>query len=117
MNIYPTRRAIALMAAGAGPALLVALAAPNLWLIAAGWVLLVFSLMAVDLVLAPSPAGLELRAVTPRSLGVGRPGEAVVRAAFEGAAPRRLEIATGGDARVAVQPERRALTVTDGAAE
>jgi uncharacterized protein (DUF58 family) len=117
VNIYPTRRAIALMAAGAGPALLVALAAPNLWLIAAGWVLLVFSLMAVDLVLAPSPAGLELRAVTPRSLGVGRPGEAVVRAAFEGAAPRRLEIATGGDARVAVQPERRALTVTDGAAE
>ena len=105
------------MAAGAGPALLVALAAPQLWLAAAAWVLLVASLMAVDLVLAAPPSRLDLRAATPRTLGVGRSVEAAVRASFAGAAPPRLEIATGGDDRLGVQPARRTVAVRGGAAE
>ncbi|MDB5419642.1 MAG: hypothetical protein JWP50_3061 [Phenylobacterium sp.] len=116
MTVYPTRRAIALMAGGAGPALLVALGAPQLWLAAAGWVLLVMALLAVDLVLSVSPARLELWAELPPSLSVGRQAQAVVHAVFEGAAPRAVELATGGDQHLRILPERGRLRLQAGRA-
>jgi uncharacterized protein (DUF58 family) len=117
MVLYPTRRAILLMAAGAVPAVLVALAAPQLWLAAAGWVLLVLALMAADLAMAAAPAGVEVDLAAPRTLGVGRPGEAQLTATFAGQAPQTVDFATGGDERLDVAPSRRRARVAGRRAE
>lgn len=117
MVLYPTRRAIVLMAAGGAPAVLVALAAPQLWLAAAGWVLLILAAMAADLALAAAPAGASVGLAAPASLGVGRAGEARLTATFSGTAPREVEFASGGDERLAVVPERRRARVSRRAAE
>jgi uncharacterized protein (DUF58 family) len=117
MVVYPTRRAIVLMAAGAAPAVLIALAAPQLWLAAGAWVLLSVALMAADFAMAAAPAGAEVGVVAPVALGVGRAGEARLSATFSGAAPRELELATGGDERLLVHPERRRARVAARAAE
>lgn len=111
MTAYPTRKAILLMAAGAGPALAVALAAPHLWVLAGGWVLLVGALIAADLAMAVPPRALDLRATTPPMLGVGRAGEMAIAAGFERAAPAALELALGGDEHLEASPVRPRLQV------
>jgi uncharacterized protein (DUF58 family) len=116
MTLYPARRAIVLMAAGAVPALFVALLAPGAWLAAAAWVLLVAAMVVTDLVLAVAPTSLHLQAVTPRMMGVGRPEPVQVEARFEGRAPRQIELAAAGDERLQIHPARQQLAVTDGGA-
>jgi uncharacterized protein (DUF58 family) len=117
MTLYPTRRAIVVMAAGAAPALFVALIAPQAWLAAAAWVLLVAAIIVADLVLAVAPASLELQAVTPRMTGVGRPEPVALQARFEGRAPRQIELAVAGDERLQLHPLRQRLEITGGQAE
>ncbi|THD74592.1 MAG: DUF58 domain-containing protein [Phenylobacterium sp.] len=102
------------MAIGAGPALVVALAAPQAWLAAAGWVLVAAALIVVDLALAVSPRALEVSVTAPKVMGVGRLGALGVEARFKTAAPRTLELAVAGDERLQVHPVRQGLT-PDGA--
>ncbi|HEY3696839.1 DUF58 domain-containing protein [Phenylobacterium sp.] len=107
--IYPTRRAVAVMAAGAPVALVAALAAPHLWVIGAAWVLATAGLVLADVWLAPSPRGLRLSLTAPGALGMGAPGEAVVEAAFRGPRSPKLQVALGADARLGVEPARQTL--------
>lgn len=116
MRLYPTRRAIALMAVGALPALAVALAMPGLWTAAAAWIVLAAGLMLADLMLAASPRGLTLEMAAPRFLGVGRPETGRVTAAFAGRAPSRVELAVGVNERLVAEPDRRSVKVEAGRA-
>jgi uncharacterized protein (DUF58 family) len=109
--IYPTRRAIVATALGAPVALAVGLIAPGWWIAAAAWVLAAVGLMLFDAWLAPSPGGLTLDFTPPSGLGVGRRDEARVAAAFESAAPRRLELALEVDERLSVEPDRAGLSL------
>ena len=52
MRLYPTKRAICLTALGAPVALGVALAAPQLWGVAAAWIVMTAGLLLADALLA-----------------------------------------------------------------
>lgn len=118
MVLYPTRRAIALTAAGALPALGVAVAAPGLWTAAAGWVVLALGLMLADVLLAASPRRLAVSTQLPKLMGVGRPEPATLTAAFEGpGAPRRVELAIGLNDRLTAEPDRLSAPLSDGRAQ
>lgn len=90
--IYPTRRAIVLAAVGAPVSLLVGLLAPGYWIVVGAWLVLIGGLILVDALLGPTRAAATLSVETVGVLGMGAAGTAVLRAAFEGAAPPRAEI-------------------------
>ena len=117
MQLYPTRRAIVFAALGAPVALSVAMALPQAWAGAAAWIILTGGLMLADVLLAASPASLALAVRAPAAMGLGRPSEAVITAAFAGGAPRSLEVALGADERLEVAPERQWLRLEGPAAE
>jgi uncharacterized protein (DUF58 family) len=117
MILYPTRRAITLMAVGAAPAIAVALLAPGLWTAAAAWIVLAIGLMLADALLAAPPRRLELALAAPRVLGVGRPETARLTAAFGKGGPREVELAVGVDARLAATPDRQIVRTFEGRAE
>lgn len=117
MRLYPTRRAIALMAVGAAPALAVALAAPGLWTAAAAWIVLAVGLMLADALLAAPSRGLELAWAAPRVAGVGRPETARLTAAFGKGGPREIELAVGVNDRLAAVPDRQIVRTHEGRAE
>jgi uncharacterized protein (DUF58 family) len=117
MRLYPTRRAIVLMAAGALPALAVAVAAPGMWTAAAAWIVVAAGLMLADVALAAPPRAIRLEVETPGHLGVGRPGAARLAAEFAGRAPRAVELAVGVNERLAAAPERQTQRVVAGRAE
>lgn len=105
------------MAAGAAPALAVALLAPGLWTAAAAWIVLAAGLMLADALLAPPPRRLALEVAAPRVMGVGRPEAARLIATFEGRAPAEVELAVGVDARLRADPERATVRTSGGRAE
>jgi len=105
------------MAAGALPALAVAVAAPAMWTAAAAWIVLALGLMLADVLLAASPRRLTVQAVAPRIMGVGRPEPAKLTAAFEGAAPRTIELAIGLNDRLTAEPDRMTVRLHGGRAE
>jgi len=117
LRLYPTRRAIALMAIGAAPALGVALAAPGMWTAAAAWIVLAMGLMLADLLLAAPPRRLSLQLAAPRVVGVGRPETARITAAFAGRGPREVELAVGVNERLAATPDRQIVRTFEGRAE
>jgi len=114
MQLYPTRRAILFAAAGAPIALGVAMALPQAWAAAAAWIVLTVGLMVADVLLAASPGRLALAVETPAVMGLGRPAEALITAAFTGGAPSRVEVALGADARLEIAPERQWLSLEGG---
>lgn len=111
---YPTRRAILLAAAGAPVGLLVCLAAPQLWGIAALWVLAVAALMAADGLLAPPARRLSLSVAAPALLGVGRSAAAAVAAAFDGPSPGRLELAVEVSDNLSARPAQPSIALNAG---
>jgi uncharacterized protein (DUF58 family) len=115
--IYPTRRAVVLMGAGAPFALGLATAAPSLWIAAAGWILGVLGLMGLDAWLAPSSRGLTLDVEAPRELAtVAEPEPMAVHLSFRGRSPRHVEATLKTNAKIAAAPERRRGEVIDRAA-
>jgi len=116
MILYPTRRAIVLAAAGAPLALLVAAAAPGLWVAAAGWILLTAALLVADAALAAPVGALALAIEAPGLMSVGRQAELRVEARFARAAPRELEIAVAFGERLGLSADRSRAPVCDGAA-
>ena len=114
MRLYPTRLAIGLAALGAPLALGVALAAPRFWSAAAAWVLMTVGLMLADALLAARPSRLALTLNAPRAMGLGRAEDATVEAAFQGGAPREIELALGVNARLAASPVRQRLKLGGG---
>ncbi|MEW5685958.1 MAG: DUF58 domain-containing protein [Pseudomonadota bacterium] len=117
MRLYPTRRAIALMAVGAAPALAVAMLSPGLWTAAAAWVVLALGLMLADLLLAPPPRQVTVAAAAPGVMGVGRGEDLTLSATFARRAPAQVELAVGVDARLAARPDRLTVRPEGGRAE
>ncbi|HEX7944350.1 MAG TPA: DUF58 domain-containing protein, partial [Phenylobacterium sp.] len=66
---------------------------------------------------AASPRRLTVQAVAPRVMGVGRPEPAKLTAAFEGAAPRTIELAIGLNDRLSAEPDRMTVRTHAGRAE
>lgn len=117
MILYPTRRAITLMAVGAAPAIATALLAPALWTAAAAWIVLAMGLMLADALLAVPPRRLELALAAPRVVGMGRPETARLTAAFGKGGPREVELAVGVNERLAAAPDRQIVRTFEGRAE
>ncbi|OWQ97744.1 DUF58 domain-containing protein [Sphingopyxis witflariensis] len=98
--IYPTRRAIYLLLAGAPLALALGLIRPELWLVAPGWIAVVLACLLLDAVAGASPRHLALDARFPHQVGVGDPFDMTLSATGR-AVPRRAEIAIAMDERIA----------------
>ena len=70
-GLYPTARAVLLMAAGAPVALVIGVMAPALWTIGFAWMLLVVLLLAADALLAPGQAQVVADLRLPGTAPVG----------------------------------------------
>ncbi len=100
--IYPTRRAILLLLAGAPAALLLGLIRPELWLFAPGWIAFLVACLLVDALAGAHPRHLKLDAKYPHQVGVGDPFDLKLTAASERGVPRHAEVALAVDERLAV---------------
>ena len=98
--IYPTRRAIYLLLAGAPMALALGLVRPELWLVAPGWIGVILACLIVDTIAGANPRHLSLDARFPHQVGVGDPFDLSL-AATGAAMPQRAEIALALDERLA----------------
>ncbi len=112
--IYPTRRAVAVMALGAPVALAAGLTQSGLWVSGLAWVLAAAGLILADAWLAASPGKLSLALDAPRSLGVGAEAEGWIRVAFDGSAPRLVETAASAGERLGVEPVRQVVSLSGG---
>src|SRR6202012_4641212 len=80
--IYPTSRAVLLMAVGAPVALLIGLMSPGYWVVGGGWAALIVGLVLLDAFVGPARAKVELTIDSPRTLGMAGEGALNVKAAF-----------------------------------
>ena len=96
--IYPTRRAIYLLLLGAPMALGLGLVRPELWLVAPGWIGVIFACLILDTIAGASPRQLSLDARFPHQVGVGDPFDLAL-AATGAAVPPRAELALALDER------------------
>jgi len=114
MNLYPTRRAILLAAAGAPVALLVAALVPGMWIAASAWIVMTAGLLVADAALAAPAHTLELKVSAPAVTGVGRSDMVEVAVRFQRQSPGELELAIGSDERLEFAMERQRLRLQDG---
>ncbi|SNT06881.1 DUF58 domain-containing protein [Sphingopyxis indica] len=98
--IYPTRRAIFLLLAGAPAALALGLVRPELWLVAPAWIGVIAACLILDILFGASPRRLALDARFPYQVGVGDPFELTLAARSSGTVP-------GGGAELALQVDER----------
>ena len=98
--IYPTRRAIYLLLAGAPMALALGLIRPELWLVAPGWIGVIIACLILDCVVGASPRHLTLDARFPHQVGVGDPFDLSLTASGR-SVPPRAELALALDERLA----------------
>ena len=98
--IYPTRRAIYLLLAGAPLALALGLIRPELWLVAPGWIAVILACLLLDAIAGSNPRHLALDAHFPHQVGVGDPFDMTLSATGR-AVPRHAEIAIAIDERIA----------------
>lgn len=117
--IYPTRRAVILMAAGAPVALAAGVLSPAGWLSGPAWVAVLALLVTLDAMAGGSRAGLILEAPEPLLAAVGRPGVAGLRVRFgaRGRAPATVEAALSGSARLGLEQGARRAPVIGRAAD
>ena len=91
--ISPTLRAIFLMLLGLPVMVAIALMAPELWIVAAGWIAGVGALIAVDTVLGASVRHYSAKVTLPPLLYVGSADDLKIELEFEaGPLPGRIEI-------------------------
>ncbi|WP_432768502.1 MAG: DUF58 domain-containing protein [Sphingopyxis sp.] len=98
--IYPTRRAIYLLLAGAPLALALGLIRPELWLVAPGWIAVILACIMIDAVAGAHPRHLALDTQVPHQVGVGDMFDLTLVARGP-ALPRRAELALALDDRLA----------------
>lgn len=98
--IYPTRRAIYLLLAGAPMALALGLIRPELWLVAPGWIAIVVTCLILDTITGANPRHLALDARFPHQVGVGDSFDLALAASGR-ALPPRAELALALDERLA----------------
>lgn len=110
--IYPTSRAVFLAALGIPLALLLAVAAPKLWLIGPSWVVFVLGMMLVDAVAAGFGSGLKLTPSLPNGMAVGQEARAGFAFRFDGGtAPKSAELALDVNQRLVARPARQFVSV------
>jgi uncharacterized protein (DUF58 family) len=114
--IYPTRRAIVLMAAGAPAALLIGLIAPGWWVAGGAWLSMIVGMMLVDALAGSARGAADISVDAPASLGMGASGIVRVLATFAGRAPRTAELAIETGARMMASPVTVAARVVAGVA-
>lgn len=116
--IYPTRRAVTAMAAGVPVALLAGVLTPAGWLAGPVWIAGVLLLVAVDALRGGSRSRLELDQPRPVRAAVGRSDRTELTVRFEagGPAPKSVEAALSGDARLGLEEVSRRAAVSDRAA-
>ncbi|MBJ7499571.1 MAG: DUF58 domain-containing protein [Sphingopyxis sp.] len=85
--IYPTRRAIYLLLAGAPMALALGLIRPELWLVAPGWIGVIIACLILDTIAGANPRHLNLDARFPHQVGVGDPFDLSLTASGRGVPP------------------------------
>lgn len=113
--IYPTRRAIMIMAIGAPVALLIGLTSPGAWFAGPAWILVVAGLAMADLWLGPAPSAASLTLAAPGSFSVGGQDYATIDADFASRLPpRRAEVTLEANNRVRIAPQRRLARVERG---
>jgi len=109
-GLYPTARAVLLMAAGAPVALVIGVAAPALWTIGFAWMLLVILLLGADALLAPRPGQVAATLTLPGSAPVG----SRIDARLDVASSTRVQATIDIDERLApVAGIRRTLSGDD----
>ena len=91
--IYPTRRAIAVMAAGGFLGLIVGVVAPTLWMVAASWVAVILGLTLVDAVLGAAPRDVDLALAAPSTIGMAGDAELTVGVSFRRSPPLSAHLA------------------------
>lgn len=114
--IYPTPRAILLMAAGAPVALGVAMFAPHLWLLGPAWIVAVLLLTGADAALGASGRRVRVDVAAPYALPAGGGGVATAHAQFDGFRPSQAELILQTNARMTVSPARIRVVPRDGLA-
>lgn len=113
--IYPTRRAVLILAAGAPAALLAGVLTPAGWLAGPAWIAGILLFTVVDALTAGSRTALALEAPDPVRAAVGRPGLIGLRLGFgAGRAPDAMEGALSGDARLGLDGVSRTARLADG---
>lgn len=99
--IYPSRRAVLMMALGLPVALAVGVLTPDGWLVAPVWIAAASLLLGLDALMAGSRGRLELTLAGPVLPAVGRAGVARFVARFgKGPAPSHAEAALAADKRL-----------------
>jgi len=111
--IYPSRRAVIVMAAGAPVALLAGVLTPAGWLAGPLWIAAVVLLVSLDALTSSSREGLILDAPDPVRAAVGRPGVVglTLRFASPGRAPSAVEAALSGEQRLGLDDAPRLVAV------
>ncbi|WP_300395597.1 DUF58 domain-containing protein [Henriciella sp.] len=105
--IAPTLRSIWLMLAGVPLLLFIAVAAPALWTLSAGWVIGVLALMFADLVLAGRAPEAEISVDAPALLYMSGEDPADVTLAFaRGPLPGKVEVQLETNALIASPPRK-----------
>jgi uncharacterized protein (DUF58 family) len=115
--IYPTSRAVVLMAAGAPVALVIGLIQPSFWVAGAAWALLVFALCLADAALGSPRDRTTLELVAPGAMGTAQPAPMSLKLSFERRPPAKAEAAAQVNARLTLTPDRATAWVTGGEAE
>ena len=115
--IYPTRRAVLAVAAGAPLALVAGSVAEPLWAVGLVWAGGLLLMMTLDAMLGGARDRLTLEPLSPLSAAVARAGAARFVARFEGAAPRTVEAALAAGERLGLESRTSIAEVRDGAAE
>jgi uncharacterized protein (DUF58 family) len=114
--IYPTSRAVAVMAAGGLVALAIGLVQPHFWVAGAAWVVLVAALCLADAVLGAPRDRASLVLEAPGVLPTGGAATIGLKIAFERRAPARAEAAAQVNARLSLANHRLSVPVRGGAA-
>lgn len=113
--IYPTRRAVMVMAAGVPVALLTGVSMPAGWLAGPAWIAGVLLLICLDALASGSRTGLRLDEPSAVAAAVGRPGliGLMLRFASKGPAPRWVESALSGEPRLGIEDHFQRAGVED----
>ncbi|HVM99322.1 MAG TPA: DUF58 domain-containing protein [Caulobacteraceae bacterium] len=114
--IYPSSRAVAVMAVGAPAALLIGLVQPGYWVAGAAWVVLVLALCLADAVLGAPRDRVALALDAPGALPTAGAAPMRLQVTFERRPPLIAEVAAQVNARLALTAERIAARVRAGEA-
>ena len=115
--IYPTSRAVAVMAVGAPAALAIGLIQPGYWVAGAAWVVLIGGLCLADALLGAPRDRVSLALEAPGALPTAGSAPMSLKISFERRAPAEAEAAAQVNARLSLDVERTFAPVRGGEAE